>query len=223
MTYEPPLNWGAPQQPQDGYGWQAPEPPTLPPPSKPPNRAPLIAGVVIVSLAAAIGVGVLLTGNNTSSGHAAASNSAPQSQDSAGDSVSNSDSTSNNDSTSASDYPLAVSGELYLMIGSSPEFPNFAPVTGTAGTRCTASAGYNDVSEGTEVVISDDGNSTLTITTLDAGVLGSSTSSGTIDACEFSFTATVPTVDFYGIQISHRGIVKFTQAEISSAELTLGS
>ena len=84
------------------------------------------------------------------------------------------------------------------------------------GGACTGAGGFSDIGEGAQVVVSDDTGHTLTIVHLGAG-------SGTIITCSFPFTATVPAgKGFYGISVSHRGVVKFSEAEVPSAALSLG-
>jgi hypothetical protein len=82
---------------------------------------------------------------------------------------------------------------------------------------CHAIGGYDDIAEGTEVVISDDGGKTLAIGHLDSGSFDANGS------CAFSFTMTVPAgKKFYGVTVSHRGTVKFPEAEVTHAAVSLG-
>ena len=89
--------------------------------------------------------------------------------------------------------------------------------TGTAGDLCSGTGGYDDIANGAEVVISDDTGHTLDITTLTAGSIVSS-------ACDFKFESTIPAgKGFYGITVTHRGTVKFTETEMQNPALTLGN
>lgn len=78
---------------------------------------------------------------------------------------------------------------------------------------CTGMNGYNDITEGAEVVVSDDSGATLAITNLGPGVPGKAF---IFEGCKFAFTASVPSGHrFYGITVSHRGTVKFTEQQMT--------
>jgi hypothetical protein len=110
--------------------------------------------------------------------------------------------------------PIQVVGTLDLT-DTSP-----GGITGGSGgpSSCTGTGGYNDITGGAEVVISDDAGKTLTIVSLTPGTYESST------RCQFSFFANIPAgLGFYGIAVGHRGLVKFTEADMKHPGLTLGS
>lgn len=88
----------------------------------------------------------------------------------------------------------------------------------TDGGLCTSTGGYSDLVEGASVVISDDAGTTLAIATLDPGT---STASG---VCQFPFTThVVAGKHFYGITVTHRGMVKFAETGMSAPVLTIGT
>ena len=92
--------------------------------------------------------------------------------------------------------------------------PTAAPVhTGP----CKTTEGYSDIASGASVVISDDKANTLAITDLGAGNFDAN------GVCVFDFTASVPAgKGFYGISVTHRGTVKFSEADVRHPALTLG-
>lgn len=88
----------------------------------------------------------------------------------------------------------------------------------SAGNPCTGGAnGYGDISEGAEVVISDDTGKTLAITQLGAGTVTQG-----LD-CQFLFSASVPAGKrFYGVTVTHRGTVKEAESDLGDVALSLG-
>jgi hypothetical protein len=81
---------------------------------------------------------------------------------------------------------------------------------------CEGRAGYSDIGEGAQVVITDDSGKTLTITHLEAG-------SGDQFSCEFAFRADVPSGrGYYGVQVSHRGVVKEPETDLGAIAISLG-
>lgn len=85
---------------------------------------------------------------------------------------------------------------------------------------CSGNSGYDDITTGAEVVISDDAGRTLQITSLNVGVPDDPSLP---TSCTFSFTATVPAgKGFYGVEVTHRGIVKEPESSMANVGLTLG-
>lgn len=75
------------------------------------------------------------------------------------------------------------------------------------------SMGYSDISEGTEVTLTDQDNKVLAVGHLNGA------------GCSYAFELdNVPTGEkFYGISVSHRGTVHFTEAEMRAGPvLSLG-
>lgn len=89
--------------------------------------------------------------------------------------------------------------------------------TGWVDTACDGAGGYADIDSGAQVVISDDAGRTLAITRLGDGVKKDG-------GCRFPIVpVAVPAGrGFYGVEVTHRGVVKFPEARLSDAELTIG-
>lgn len=82
---------------------------------------------------------------------------------------------------------------------------------------CMGSGGYSDIAAGTQVVITDDSGKTLTITHLEPG-------SGDQFSCEFQFRADVPSGrGYYGVEVSHRGVVKQREVDLGGIAISLGN
>lgn len=81
---------------------------------------------------------------------------------------------------------------------------------GLAGFCDRGMVGYEDITEGAQVVIADSSGKTLAIGSLEGGRRVAST------ACSFTFTIKgVPDGEaFYGISVAHRGAVQFTRADL---------
>ena len=127
-----------------------------------------------------------------------------------------------------------VAAVWYLSAGKSPieavkdvAGPRTYRITGTltladgfsASTTCSGKGGFRDISEGAQVTITDSTGATIAL-----GHLGT----GRVDTggCVFPFeVADVPAgKEFYGIEVSHRGVIKYGENEVrgSSIKLTLG-
>ncbi|MDX3110160.1 hypothetical protein [Nonomuraea angiospora] len=84
---------------------------------------------------------------------------------------------------------------------------------------CTTGGGYNDIRQGAQVVVTDAAGKTIALGQLGAGSWKRDT------GCIFLFTvADVPAGEkFYGIEVSHRGRVQYTAAQVSApVELSIG-
>lgn len=85
------------------------------------------------------------------------------------------------------------------------------------GHPCSTVDGYSDIRPGAEVVISDDAGRTLAITSLGRGRFNASLQ------CSFPFHARVPAgLGFYGVEVTHRGVVKEPESALGDVQLTLG-
>lgn len=89
----------------------------------------------------------------------------------------------------------------------------------TGYSPCAGKGGYADIRAGAQVVITDSAGATIAIGSLDAGSVDGR-------GCVLPFS--VPNVPagkgFYGIEVSHRGGLKYEEAEFSTRnlDLTLG-
>lgn len=108
---------------------------------------------------------------------------------------------------------IAVTGQMELV-----DTSGYSSITTDGSGGCDGSGPYNDISAGGEVVISDDTGKTLAITSLDSGT-------GDSSRCDFAWSATVPSgKGFYGVTVSHRGTVKFSEAQMRQGPgTTMGS
>jgi hypothetical protein len=109
-----------------------------------------------------------------------------------------------------SDATMTIHGKLTLTATVDDWYP---------GHDCSGEDGFSDIKPGAEVVVSDDTGKTLAIDALGVGAIGN-----ILEECVFPFTVNnVPAgKGFYGVTVSHRGTVKFREAEVASAQLTLG-
>ena len=106
--------------------------------------------------------------------------------------------------------PIEVDGDLELMEeGRHPKF----------GRQCAAkSAGYDDITAGAQVTVTNEAGTVLAVGTLQNGT-------GTGTGCKFPFTVTVPPGhQFYGFEISHRGVIRYSEEQLrtTGAHLSLG-
>lgn len=93
------------------------------------------------------------------------------------------------------------------------------------GAECRGTGGYSDINGSTSVTITDATGTVIALGRLDAGHVAMD-ASNVLKVCEFQFG--VPGVPvgkgFYGVEVSHRGRVQFTEAQTGDAvHLTLGS
>jgi len=111
-------------------------------------------------------------------------------------------------SQSPVDTTITVRGDLALVSTS----------VAKQGTGCYGTGGYGDIREGAAVTVTDAAGTTI--------ALGSVTGSQyTPRGCLLTFAvAGVPSGEgFYGVEISHRGVVQFDEAALRvGVELTLG-
>ena len=90
----------------------------------------------------------------------------------------------------------------------------------SAGAECFPSDGYDDIAEGTSVVVMDAAGKTVAIGKLGAGETGSY-----LLSCNFKFKVTgVPAgAKFYKVEVSHRGAVQYTEKQMhQTLDLSLG-
>lgn len=96
-------------------------------------------------------------------------------------------------------------------------------------TSCRGAGGYDDIGPGTQVVVKDDTDRTVATGSLVWKENKALTSSGPfIGVCVFGFDLeNVPDAPFYSIEVSHRGALTYSRADLESRqwflELTLGT
>ena len=96
------------------------------------------------------------------------------------------------------------------------------------GAPCTAAdAGYADIHAGTPVVVRDTSGTVIGSAALGDGTLRQQPLRGRDDDCLFRFSLTVPERAEYRIEVSSRGVVAFSQADLErahwKANLTIGA
>jgi hypothetical protein len=89
-----------------------------------------------------------------------------------------------------------------------------------ASSACYGKGGYADIRAGAQVVISDSAGATIAVGSLDAGTV----TSGRGCVLPFSVPGVPSGKGFYGIEVSHRGVLKYNESEFvtRNLELTLG-
>ncbi|MFF0864122.1 hypothetical protein ACFYUV_20355 [Nonomuraea sp. NPDC003560] len=97
---------------------------------------------------------------------------------------------------------------------------------GLDGEPCTTTgAGFKDIQEGVQVVVTDAASKTIALAALGPGKMRRPGGPDALDRhCVFPFAVSAPAGhDFYGVEVSHRGRVQFTAAQVKTPlELTLG-
>lgn len=83
-------------------------------------------------------------------------------------------------------------------------------VDSTNGSACVGKGGFQDMQAGTSVNITDAGNATIGLGALNGGEYD------TTKGCVFSWKISdVPAgKKYYGVEVGHRGVVKFTESEM---------
>lgn len=83
------------------------------------------------------------------------------------------------------------------------------------GAPCHMDIGYDDITEGASVTVKDGAGTIIALAELKAG-----TAESAYD-CVFPFSVTVGDSNFYSIEISHRGEVNYTKAELEAQKWTI--
>jgi hypothetical protein len=96
------------------------------------------------------------------------------------------------------------------------------------GAPCAAvDAGYPDIHAGTPVAVRDKSGAVVASATLGGGTLRQQPLRGRDDDCLFRFSLTVPDRAGYEIEVSNRGAVAFSRADLEhahwTANLTIGA
>lgn len=90
---------------------------------------------------------------------------------------------------------------------------------GGIGSACSGTNGYSDIAQGAQVVIYDASGKSLAIGALQQGEYYGA------DGCQFKWSVTgIPSgVGPYSVQVTHRGMVVFTQDKATNQQLSIGS
>ena len=97
------------------------------------------------------------------------------------------------------------------------------------GEPCSGSGGFDDMAAGTQVVINDGSGSTIATGHLNEGTganpyidVGGTPDPEIVDTCLFSFDVEgIRDSDFYSVEVSHRGAMTYSKAEMESNGWTL--
>lgn len=118
---------------------------------------------------------------------------------------------------------LSVSGTISLGLG------DFEWTDGTGqgltGPTCAGRGGYDDIAVGAPVTITDPGGTVVGIGKVDTSIPTGFSADKTPTSCDLKFAVSgLPAgKGFYGVEVSHRGAVKFKEADLAkSVELSLG-
>jgi hypothetical protein len=102
---------------------------------------------------------------------------------------------------------IVSGGSGHAIIGT---FTLFDP---DVSSNCTGSSGYDDISSGTSVTVRNETGKTLATSALGQGEFAAGV------GCDFPFTIEdVPDAAFYRIEVSHRGEVEFSRAELEQKD-----
>lgn len=158
------------------------------------TRALIGAGAVAV-LAAGIGIGAALGGGSKPTQPAAAPAAA----------------------TSSSAATFTLGGTFTLKLGA---FHWDHAADGSS--PCTGREGYDDITAGTPVVVTDQGGSTIATGSLGAGSATVDSATGRATQCVFAIEVpSVPDRPFYGVTVSHRGTQTYSAEQAKSGQVTL--
>lgn len=117
---------------------------------------------------------------------------------------------------------IAITGTMTLSQGGS-DFADQNFLT-SAGRRCNGNGGYDDLSTGAGITVTNPVGTVIATGSLGVGrLVGANKYFG---ECVFSFTIpAVPIAKIYGIEVSHRGVLHYTPAQIRAhkVQMTIGS
>lgn len=84
--------------------------------------------------------------------------------------------------------------------------------------NCAGSDGYDDLKAGAEVVVSDSSGKTIAV-----GSVTDSAAHGAVCLLTFEVAKVPSGKNFYGIEVTHRGVVKYSEKEMKAGPvLTIG-
>lgn len=122
--------------------------------------------------------------------------------------------------------PISLTGTLTLKGGSKA----FSGARDSFSSSCEGTGGYADITRGAQVVVRDPEGRTIAVGALGPGKTQDVTeykqyNGGTVRyawSCVFPFEIPeVPWHDFYSVEVTHRGQVTFTQAQVLLGEVHL--
>jgi hypothetical protein len=119
-----------------------------------------------------------------------------------------------------------IHGSLALSDIDTSEFTDLSVTN--LGDTCYGTGGYDDISEGAQVVLRDGEGKVIGTSSLNEGHSNLGCEVGDVIAiCTFEFIIEdVPSSDFYSVEVSHRGEINFSHEELErqgwEVSLTLG-
>jgi hypothetical protein len=114
------------------------------------------------------------------------------------------------------DPQLSLIGSVRL---SSPDA--FEADRNTSPPACRGTGGYDDITEGAQVTVYDSAGKIVATDQLGAGTPGGQALDLPPSNCTFPITMKVPGSDFYAVEVSHRGKVTFSRAQVESGDVAL--
>ena len=111
------------------------------------------------------------------------------------------------------DDGLTISGSIRLTEGESLEVAG-RPVD---GATCYGTGGYDDMSAGTQVIVSDQDGTTIGTSQLSGGEIVDA-ATNVVPTCEWTFEVPVEEAKFYDIEVSHRGSLQFSHEDMEEKD-----
>ncbi|MCA0328832.1 MAG: hypothetical protein LCI03_02890 [Actinobacteria bacterium] len=125
---------------------------------------------------------------------------------------------SSSTTASPSPTPLSIRGWISVPISTQSAI-KVSEGTATIGAKpCDPKDGYDDISDGAQVTITDESGKVIALTELrNVGLWADKPDTLIVlSDCRFDFFVDVPaTADFYGIEIAHRGVVRYSKADLA--------
>lgn len=84
---------------------------------------------------------------------------------------------------------------------------------------CKGTGGYDDIGQGTQVTVTDEAGKVVGVGALGAGQYNSVSGSCTF---EFTVAGVAPGRAFYGVEVAHRGVIRYEGGKVASPQLQLG-
>lgn len=118
-------------------------------------------------------------------------------------------------------HTVTVRGTLELAVGDDPEVPSFMTEPDDPYT-CHGVGGYSDITPEATIVIHDPDGKVIATSELGTGE-STGFDGGPVPAiCRFTIWVTkVPEQKFYGVEVSHRGTVQFTEEQVRAGNVNL--
>ena len=114
-----------------------------------------------------------------------------------------------------------LTGTISVPLHGANPGPAHTGILWQSGEPCSGRGGYSDMGTGTQVVVKD-GNGSVIATGHPTGGTATITDTGEEGTCIFSWNVEgVPDSDFYSVEVSHRGAITYSKADMESNNWTL--